>query len=448
MKSLMGTLTIKSLDDLAAHIKAKHPSLYFSSQTSTVIPFDRLLRSPHKNGMDLVNLSQIPGEMEWAGKNLLCRGGVTWKEAGEFCLESGREIMTYPTEELACVLAGVATSCTGERSFGYGTLRDQVVSLTTLGKEGKAIHLKKNRKLLEHSLFQDQRAKDLLKAYGDSYREYEGFKNAPFPRLETEVDLMIGLEGQLGVVTEVELQTIPKGHSRYLFFELPPWEKDDSSHLEILERVQPLRRLIRCCELIDSNGMEFLEKSLRPATGKDFIFLEILEEHFDEICERLASSLGPIGENQMYEMPVSKFQKLRMAIPRAVSEENSRRGVIKKGTDIQVRTEQMAKLMGLYRKLAGKGIPYTLFGHFGDAHLHFNFLPTAKEADACERSLESLYGEVLKMKGSPFAEHGIGLIKQKFIRPFLSDIHFEMFRYLKSTMDPLNIFFSNGYLNL
>ena len=32
-----------------------------------------------------------------------------------------------------------------------------------------------------------------------------GFKNAPFPRLEKETDLMVGMEGQLGVVPKLIL---------------------------------------------------------------------------------------------------------------------------------------------------------------------------------------------------------------------------------------------------
>ena len=158
--------------------------------------------------------------------------------------------------------------------------------------------------------------------------------------------------------------------------------------------------------------------------------------------------LDLVEEGQVYEMPASKFHQLRMAVPRSISEINSKRGVVKRGTDIQVRVAQVAKLLQLYRELAQKGLPYNLFGHFGDGHLHFNFMPTADQVGDCDRYFEQLYREVLKMKASPFAEHGVGIIKQKYIRPFLQDVHFKMFKYLKSKMDARNIFFPNGYLQL
>ena len=259
---------------------------------------------------------------------------------------------------------------------------------------------------------------------------------------------MTGLEGQLGIVVEAQLKTLPKENLQYLFFELPRWEEDYSPHLQVLLKVQPLRHLVNCCELLDSNSMVSLEESVRPALGKDFIFLEIAERNFTAVYEELITKLDSLNENQVYEMSQSQFQKLRTAVPRNIFEKNSRQRVIKKGTDIQVRPHDMSYLLDLYRQLAQVGVSYNLFGHFGDSHLHFNFMPSADEVDICDKSLRDLYVEIRKVKSSPFAEHGIGILKQKFIRPFLEDIHFQMFQYLKLKMDPQRIFFPHGYLSL
>ena len=52
------------------------------------------------------------------------------------------------------------------------------------------------------------------------------------------------------------------------------------------------------------------------------------------------------------------------------------------------------------------------------------------------------------MKGSPFAEHGIGLFKKKFMNDFYGDNQREMFGILKKKLDPKNQFFPSGFMNI
>ena len=145
-------------------------------------------------------------------------------------------------------------------------------------------------------------------------------------------------------------------------------------------------------------------------------------------------------------MNASKCRDLRVSVPRAIFEVNSRMGVTKKGTDVQVGEDKFRELLSFYREMANKGVPYNLFGHFGDAHLHFNFMPTPDKNDFCNEQLETLYGKVLEWKGSPFAEHGIGLLKRKFIAPFYTETEKTVFRALKKQFDPNGQFFPEGFM--
>ena len=56
-----------------------------------------------------------------------------------------------------------------------------------------------------------------LSEYQKSYASYRHFKNAPFPRFEKETDLMIGTEGQLGVITEAIIATKKKVPTSFFF---------------------------------------------------------------------------------------------------------------------------------------------------------------------------------------------------------------------------------------
>jgi glycolate oxidase len=432
------TKSFYSWEEVKGHIKAGTPTLYHSSQTSTVIPFEHLAKELNPTTV-LGNLSTIKGSLEFtAEKNLLVKGFVTWKEAKEFCRSHGREIMTSPTEELAGVLAGIATSCTGERSFGFKNLRSQIVELTYIDHDGAEKKLSADKKL---NLPID------LSKYQHDFLPYKNFKNAPYPRLEVETDLMTGTEGQLGIISSAVIKTIPYEEETYLFILLPKWEENFEPHLEIFHAVQSFREQIRAVEFLDSNSLSYLPAEKNPGKGQDVIFLEVRKSDFEMIYENLLAKLTLVSEENIFEMNSSKCRDLRVSVPRAIFETNSRMGVTKKGTDVQVTPEKFKDLMNFYRTYTNVGVKYNLFGHFGDAHLHFNFMPTPDKNDFCNKELERLYAEVLKWHGSPFAEHGIGLLKKKFIAPFYSENERIVFRELKKIFDPKKQFFPEGFMS-
>lgn len=448
---LIARKTLKDEAALRLHLQSGVPSLYLSSQTSTVIPYDHLAEAlPSGTELTLVDLSKLPAQMEISeAGQLLLRGAVSWQEARRFVRSKGRDIKTAPTEELALVLAGVATSCTGERSFGFGNLRRQVKALSFMNYQGEEFLLLQNQ-ALESLPWPGLSAveQSLLREYQEASAPYQSFKNGPFPFFERATDLMIGTEGQLGVVTAVELETMPLENVRYLFLLLPRWEKDHRAHQEVLRKVQPFRGKILAVELVDSHGMDYLKEEERLGQGQDVLFLEILERHFEQVYAELLQDLKEVKNEHIFEISADRYHQLRAGVPRAIFERNAREGVVKEGTDVQVPLERFTDLLEYYRQGEKLGINYCLFGHFGDAHLHFNFMPKKEQKRACEDFFTGLYQKVLDWQGSPFAEHGIGLLKKKFIKDFHQEKERQFFRLLKKKMDPHMQFFPQGFMNI
>jgi FAD/FMN-containing dehydrogenase len=437
------TKTFYSQADLVSHLKAHQPSFYFSSKTSTVIPYDKLdtlLAWTKEETFTLCDLSKLPSHMEVKENgNLVLRGAISWEEAKKFLRGKGRNLKTSPTEQLALITAGVATSCTGERCFAFGNMRSQVVRLKYLDFNGEEKELKRADDFTTSS--------GSLKSYQDDFKSYQNFKNAPYPRFEKAIDLMIGTEGQLGIVTEVEIETADNAGVTYVFMLLPRWEQDMSAHLEIFHAVQSHRDSIISCELLDANCMNYLKPDEKLGTNEDIIFLEVLSSAFEDIYANVLCNLEKTSADNVFEIAESKFHHVRASVPRAIFEENSKMGVVKIGTDVQVSPEKFPDLLNFYREASKIGVRYCLFGHFGDAHLHFNYMPSKEESQKCLSEIQKLYDNVLNWKGSPFAEHGIGLLKQKYIKKFHGKNQLALFHDLKKEHDPYNQFFPQGFMN-
>lgn len=435
--------TFRSCDDLKGHLRTRAPGLYHSSKTSTVIPYDKiesLLDWNHRDDFYICDLSGLPRHMELAANgNLIVRGAVTWEEAGKFLKSEGRDLKTSPTEQLAAITAGVATSCTGERCFGFGPLRSQIARLKYLDFNGK------EKDLFRHDPFQINSPH--LTAYANDFRHYRLFKNAPYPRFESAVDLMIGTEGQLGIITEAEIETTENENVIYVFILLPRWEENHKPHMEIFRAIQSHRPSILSCELLDSNCMKYLNPEERPGENQDAVFLEVKSSAFEDIYRRVFCRLSLTSQDDIFKIAGNKFHHARTAAPLAIYEENSRTGATKAGTDVQVTADRFSDLLNVYREFSETGIRYCLFGHFGEAHLHFNFMPSGEQSVRCEQAFEKLYDTVYNWKGSPFAEHGIGLIKQKYIRRFHGPNQMGLFRDIKKEHDPFNQFFPQGFMS-
>jgi|GEM_PF-396176 len=463
VSTVLQNLYPKSVQELRQLLLLPTPKFFCSGRTSTVVPYDviaekiiEIENQSKKMGRNffhvaMVHLSELPQHMEIVKKDqeflLEVSGPVTWQDAKSFALSQGFEILTSPTEELAFMLGGVATSATGERCFGHGTLREQVVRLEFLTSSGEVFTLDGQSELGIHPLPSGLQFGPELQHYQDAYSRYKQFKNAPFPRFLKHTDLLIGTEGQLGVITKAWFRVRQQRESSYLFLLLPRWQEDDQTHLQLFHYVQNKRHMIHACELLDDESLNVLGGDRPGRPGQDVIFLEVEQEFLETLIEDPQGITSIIDAENIFEMSAKKCREVRMGIPRATFEINSRMGVIKMGTDVQVPPEKFKDLLAFYRECTKHGIAYNLFGHFGDAHLHFNFLPTKAETERASQMLKKLYDKVYEWQGSPFAEHGVGIIKLPYMRKFYGPEQKKMFHLLKQHFDPENKLFPWGFMS-
>ncbi len=131
------------------------------------------------------------------------------------------------------------------------------------------------------------------------------------------------------------------------------------------------------------------------------------------------------------------FHEFRHQIPIMINEINSRVGREKIGTDMAVADNFFIEMMGFYEKtLSNAKIPYVIFGHLGDNHLHINLLPKPNQLLLANSVYDEISQKIISWKGTIAAEHGIGKKKRKYFYKMVGQKNIEELKKIKNTLDP------------
>lgn len=428
----------KDLKELRSQVLENKHILVSGAETSTVIPFN------HQNAMDKsfedvqkISLQSLSKNIKIEGSMATIEGPVSWSELREAARQVDLEVPFWPTDQSAFVLSGIATSATGERSFHYGHFRDYIDSLTIMNDQGD-IQVYYGSDSMD-TLFTKNEL-EYIKSYNSHLSNYKSFKNPPFPVVENPVDLFVGSEGQLGIIVGCELRLVPRKETIYLLYPIEDWEKSQNI-VDLSLKAKSCKSYLLATEFFDRHCLELVGDT--PLRKLDHIAFEVIEEFLAEfICEM------NLEEDVISVLSEDQFSRVRVSIPRAVNEYLSHHQMTKKGTDVQVSPEDFKKLIEMYRSITKYDISYILFGHLGDQHLHFNLFVDKDNQQMCHDFLKTFYAEVKSLNASPFAEHGIGLLKQEYMTEYYTKEVKDFFMILKNKLDPNNKFFPQGYMSV
>src|SRR5204862_6169821 len=99
-----------------------------------------------------------------------------------------------------------------------------------------------------------------------------------------------------------------------------------------------------------------------------------------------------------------------------------------------------ADMMVMYREgYERRGLDYAIWGHISDGNVHPNVIPRSHDDVVKGREAILEFGrEVVRLGGSPLAEHGVGrsTIKQTLLRQLYGDEGIAQMRAIKQVLDP------------
>ncbi len=376
------------------------------------------------------------------------------------------EGLFYPPDptEWSCQIGGtVATNASGARSFKYGATRDFVERLNVVLASGEEIVIKRGEFVADENGSVSVGSLEFrTPTYDrpDVRKNVSGYFNAE--PLDA-IDLFIGSEGTLGVITEIELRLIDKPReffSGIVFFSA---EKDllafvvEAKLASFVARMSPVAIApgsdpdASLLEYFDDQALKFISEKFpgTPSGMAGAIFFE--QETTAETEDILLSSWNDLFEKHGAEIELSwfttteqdreKMRAFRHALPVSVNERVVKNKQKKIGTDMAVPDENFPAFLRFYKETLGaSGLEYVIFGHIGDCHLHANMLP--KDDAEAERA-RHIYGrcvaQAIMLGGTVSAEHGIGKLKRKYLSAMMGERYLNEMAEIKRAFDPKGI---------
>ena len=418
------------------------------------IPFGGIVLSTEKLG-GLREIHQIEGNSGYA----VTGPALTLKQLQEAASAKGLLYPPDPTEQNAFIGASVATNASGARTFKYGSTRQWVRRLKVVLSTGDVLELRRGEFIAdeENRLFL-KGSKNCFELKLPRYRMPEGKHSAGYYVASgmSAIDLFIGSEGTLGVITEVEVGLIPKPQgffSGVVFFEQEEnaWQFANQVREESLKsRVAKAKDQIDAdaVEYFDSHALGILRSSYTriPQEARSAIFFEqeiqaetgkkLMEQWF-QLCKGNQVLLDQSWFGQSPKEH-AEFRVFRHAIPVLVNRILRQYHQTKIGTDFTVPRKHFFDLLELYRqKLKDSVLRYCIFGHIADNHLHVNLLPqNNEEAERGWRLYRQIARQIIAWGGTISAEHGVGKMRREYLLDMFGHSGLREMFQVKKKLDP------------
>ncbi len=372
-----------------------------------------------------------------------------------------------PTSILSFVGGNVATNASGSRAFKYGVTRDHILRLRVVLADGSVTELRRGEIFAEASgrlripVKTRQGALEDRFCFLPSYHAPAIKHSAGYyvkPGMDA-IDLFIGSEGTLGVVTEIEVNLLPLPAKILSFVVFFSCEADAWSFTQEACARSRHARASRNDALMQSRSFEYLDAGSLdlvrskypdiPAAARAAVYLE--QECQPETEDWMLDQWNILFEKHRApledfwfaedEEGQQRFKAFRHQVPLEVKALLIASGQTKVGTDYAV-PERHFQAMREYerRRLEEEGLRGLAFGHMADCHLHLNILPAnAEEHAKAWRLYGELLAKALEFGGTIAAEHGVGKMKTGFLRQMFGEKAIREMADLKKALDPHGI---------
>jgi D-lactate dehydrogenase (cytochrome) len=489
----------------AAHYPGGHsPGVVFPQSTEDVIEIlttsgsilpigaqSSLTGGATPMGETILSTSKMVRIVDVGSKRITVEPGVTVAAMQGRLNEEAAWFPPVPTFTGACAGGIVATNAAGAATFKYGSTREWVQALTVILADGTALEIQRGMHRARNGRFEIETARGRIVVPVPSYtmprvaKCSAGYFAAPDMDL---IDLFIGSEGTLGVITQITFATVSPAPNIILALVFCSTEAQGLSVVESVRNASTTTWRTADASGIDACAIEYMDRRSLDIVRDDgadrrhnvsipstaalalLVQLEIsatvdAEEAFAQVQSsldatamdtgltrfcRLLDEAGLLAETEI-ALPhdrrrAADLLAIREAVPTGVNQRVSTAKrtidprIEKVAGDMVVPFERTAEMMDVYRKgYASRGLDYAIWGHLSDGNVHPNVIPTSfDDVTSGKAALMDFGHAIATLGGCPLAEHGVGRnpIKQALLRQLYGDTAIDEMRAIKRALDP------------
>jgi D-lactate dehydrogenase (cytochrome) len=340
------------------------------------------------------------------------QAGVTRNDLNDALKGSGFFFSVDPGAN-ATIGGMIATAASGTNTVRYGTMRDNLLSLTVVTAEGKIIRTAR-------------RAKKTSAGY-------------------CLTQLYAGSEGTLGIITEATVKIHPQPEAiAAAVANFPDVRSAVDTVIRAIQMGVPLAR----AEMLDALSIRAINAHSRTTLNEaPTLFLEFcgstaqIEEQAAIVKELALEN----GGNDL-QWATQQEERTRLWTPRHHAYFASiqlKPGCRSFTTDACVPISRLSEcLVETLADLQATGLTTPVFGHVGDGNFHCLVLVDPnrpEEVSAAEGLSQRLMRRAIKYDGTCTGEHGIGLHKIAYLQEEHGPETVDIMRRIKQALDPRNI---------
>ncbi|GLR16896.1 FAD-binding and (Fe-S)-binding domain-containing protein [Portibacter lacus] len=421
------------------------------------------------------NFNQIL-DLDAEARTIWVEPGVIRDELNHFLKPHSLHFGPNTSTANRCMIGGmVGNNSCGSTSIKYGSTRDHVLEMKVILSDGSTAHfsnidLENIRRKANEATLEGQIYSHIADIYDTPEINELITKNFPHPEVSRRntgyaldallsnlnvCSLLAGSEGTLAFTTAVKLSLDPlPGAERVMFCPHFNSVHDAMTAIPLIMSFEP-----DICELMDKVILDCTKANKQQQKNRFFIqgdpqavlmvqfnrtSAEALQEIIGQFSETITNETHAYANPKVFAPDDLKVTELRAAGLGVLANLPGEPKAVACIEDTAVRIEDLADYIAEFEVLMKEfGQQAVFYAHAGAGEIHLRpilDLKKQKDVDLFYEITKATALLVKKYNGSLSGEHGDGRVRAEFIPLMVGEQVYEIFKQIKQTWDPNNIF--------